>query len=77
MQIAIQLAFPGTCRQAFEFYEKLFSGKITVMNTFDGNDAELPPGSVEAAPEMIRFAEIRIGDYAILGNAHGHPRSGW
>ena len=68
MQIAIQLAFNGTCRQAFELYEKVLGGKITVMNTFGGNDAALPPGSVEAAPEWIRGGESRVGDYAILGN---------
>ncbi|MEJ7625070.1 MAG: VOC family protein [Pyrinomonadaceae bacterium] len=68
MQVMTQLAFNGQCRQAFEQYEEVLGGKITVMNTFGGNDAELPPGSVEAAPEQIRFAEIQIGDYAILGN---------
>ena len=68
MKISVQLAFTGQCRQAFEFYEKVFGGKITVMNTFGGNDAPLPPGSVEADAEMIRFGEIQVGDYAILGN---------
>jgi PhnB protein len=68
MKISVQLAFNGQCRQAFEFYEKVLGGKITVMNTFGGNDAALPPGSVEAGPELIRFGEIQIGDYAILGN---------
>ena len=68
MQLAPQLAFRGQCRQAFEHYEKVLGGKITVMNTFGDNDAELPPGSTATAPDQIRFAEIKVGDYAILGN---------
>jgi PhnB protein len=68
MKVMMQLAFNGQCRQAFEQYEKVLGGKITVMNTFGGNEAKLPPGSVAAAPDQIRFAEIQVGDYAILGN---------
>jgi hypothetical protein len=49
MQVMTQLAFRGQCRQAFEHYEKVLGGKITVMNTFGGNDAKLPPGSTAAA----------------------------
>ena len=68
MKVAPQLAFRGECREAFEHYEKVLGGKITVMNSFDDNDAKLPPGSTAAAPDQIRFAEIKVGDYAILGN---------
>ena len=68
MKVMVQLAFNGQCRQAFEQYEKVLLGKITVMNTFGGNEAKLPPGSVAAVPDQIRFAEIQVGDYAILGN---------
>lgn len=68
MQIMTQLAFLGQCRQAFEYYEKVLGGKIAVMNTFGGNDAQLPPGSTAAAPDQIRFAELKVGDFAILGN---------
>lgn len=68
MQIAPQLTFRGQCREAFEHYEKVLRGKITVMNSFGDNDAGLPPGSTAAAHDQIRFAELRIGDYAILGN---------
>ena len=28
----------------------------------------MPPGSTASAPDHIRFAELQIGDYAILGN---------
>ena len=68
MQIAPQLAFRGQCREAFEFYKIVLGGEIAVMNSFGENDAELPPGSAAAAPHQIRFAELRVGGYAILGN---------
>jgi PhnB protein len=68
LELAPQLAFRGQCREAFEHYEKVLGGKITVMNTFVDNDAELPPGSTASAPEHIRFAQLKVGDYAILGN---------
>lgn len=69
MKIMTQLAFDGSCRQAFEHYERVLKGKIAVMNTFGGNeDKPLPPGSSAAALERIRFAELHVGDQAILGN---------
>jgi PhnB protein len=68
MKVMTQLAFKGQCREAFELYEEVLGGKITVMNTFGGSDVKLPPGSTASAPEQIRFAELQIGDCAILGN---------
>jgi len=69
MNLALQLAFAGQCRQAFEFYAKLLDGEITVMNTFGGSeDHKLPPGSVAAGDDQIRFAEVRFGDSALRGN---------
>lgn len=68
MQVSVQLAFNGNCRQAFERYEEILNGKIAVMNSFGDSDAELPPGSTAASPDQIRFAELQVGDYTILGN---------
>ncbi|TWT15469.1 VOC family protein [Reyranella sp. CPCC 100927] len=69
MNVAPQLAFAGQCRQAFEFYAKLLGGEITVMNTFGGNEGrKLPPGSVAAGADQIRFAEVRFGDTLLRGN---------
>ena len=68
MQVMTQLAFKGQCRRAFELYEKVLGGKIVIMNTFGDSDAKLPPGSTASAPDQIRFAELQVGDYAILGN---------
>lgn len=73
MKIMAQLAFDGTCRQAFEYYEEVLDGKITVMNSLgDTKDVPLPPGSKPSAPEHIRFAQLQIGDAALLGNDVPH-----
>jgi len=64
-----QLAFDGQCREAFEHYAKALGGKITVMNTFGAHrDKELPPGSIDAGDDKVRFAELQVEEHAILGN---------
>ena len=69
MKLMPQLAFNGQCRQAFEHYERILGGKITVMNAFgETNDADFPPGCTPLSPGQIRFAELRVGDWALLGN---------
>lgn len=69
MKLMCQLAFGGNCREAFEHYERVFSARIVVMNTFGGNeDKALPAGSASAGTEKIRFAELHVGDQALLGN---------
>jgi PhnB protein len=68
IQVMTQLAFRGECRPAFAYCEKVLGGKITVMNSFGDNDAKLPPGSTAAALDHIRFAELQVGNFAILGN---------
>jgi PhnB protein len=64
-----QLEFDGNCREAFERYAALFGGQITVMNTLgETGDVPLPPGSTAGPPDMVRFAELRLGNTRILGN---------
>ena len=38
------------------------------MNTFGASDAKLPPGSTESAPDHVRFVDLKIRGYSILGN---------
>lgn len=49
-------------------HKMCLDGKIAVMNTFGASDAKLPPGSTASAPDHIRFAELKIGTYSILGH---------
>ncbi|RDZ28164.1 VOC family protein [Lysobacter silvisoli] len=69
LKVMAQLAFDGDCRQAFEWYAEVFDGEIAVMNSLGGTPGvPLPPGSKSAAPEYIRYAEVRLGDSVLLGN---------
>lgn len=69
MQMIAQLEFDGNCREAFERYAELFGGKINVMNTLgDTRDVPLPPGSAQGDAEMVRFADLQVGDSHLLGN---------
>lgn len=69
MKLMPQLAFDGRCRQAFAVYADLLGGRVTVMNTFGGEQAHaLPPGSRPSSPEHIRFAAIEFGDQSLTGN---------
>ena len=70
MKLMPQLAFNGQCREAFEQYARILGGKITVMNAFSGTeeDGDMPAGCTGGSPGQIRFAELRVGDWALLGN---------
>jgi PhnB protein len=69
MDIAPQLEFNGECEDAFNVYAGLFIGTISVMNKLgEKKDVPLPPGSTGVKPEMVRFAELCIGETKIRGN---------
>lgn len=69
MDISPQLEFNRQCQAAFERYADLFDGEITTLNKLgETKDAPLPPGSTDGDPEMVRFAELRIGKVKIRGN---------
>jgi PhnB protein len=69
MKLMPQLGFNGQCRQAFEYYSRVLGGSITVMNTFRGaTDATLPADCTPGTAGQVRFAELQVGNYALLGN---------
>ena len=65
MKLDVYLNFPGTCRQAFHFYEQQLGGKITMMMTHGQgpNAANLPTEQQQA----ILHARIDIGDTVVMG----------
>jgi PhnB protein len=67
MKLMPQLAFNGLCQQAFETYRDILRGEITTLHTFD-DARDLPPGSTASAPGKVRFAELRVGAFSLLGN---------
>lgn len=65
MQIDPYLTFNGNCEEAFNFYEKLFAGKIDFKLTHGES-----PMAAQAAPEWrnkIMHIALRVGDRILQG----------
>ncbi|ESQ81039.1 VOC family protein [Asticcacaulis sp. YBE204] len=65
MRLEAHLSFPGTCAEAFAFYQSILGGEITAM--FRYGDA---PGDMQGDPatkDYVMHAYLQIGDAAIMG----------
>lgn len=63
MKLYTQLNFPGTCAEAFRFYEKHLGGKITsIMRQNEAPNA--PPDATSA----VIHARMDIADTVLIGN---------
>jgi PhnB protein len=56
--VHIYLNFPGTTKEAFEFYETVFGTKIAMIQTFGGTS--FMPNVPEAAKEKIMHVQLPI-----------------
>lgn len=54
------LNFPGTCRQAFEHYEKVFSSKVVMKQTF--GETGFLPNVPEAVKDKIMHIQLPLTD---------------
>lgn len=59
--------FPGTCKDALQFYEKHLGGKIVMMSTFDQvpNQQNIPPGLERSG---VLHARIELGDTILMAS---------
>jgi PhnB protein len=67
MSLSLHLQFPGTCRDAFTYYERELGGRITFMATY----AESPLGDQvpEAWRSMIMHATMSLhGEMTLMGS---------
>lgn len=66
MQIIPYLTFNGNCEEAFKFYEKCLSGKITAMMAHKGTPAEehTPPGWLD----KIMHARLAVNGGELMGS---------
>jgi len=69
MKLHTYLNFPGTCAEAFSFYEQNLGARITTLMTH----AELPPGTPRH-PDMpadwdraVLHARLELGDTIVAG----------
>ena len=65
MRTDLHLIFPGTCREAFAFYEQTFSSKIIMTLTF----GEAPMGSPvpEDSKDLIMHTSMNLGPMLLMG----------
>ena len=66
MRTNMYLMFPGTCREAFAFYEKTFGTKILMTMTY-GEAPGNPPFS-EAEKSLIMHTALPVGNIVLMGS---------
>ena len=65
MKTDLHLAFPGTCNEAFGFYEETFGSKRGISMTF----GDAPGGSPvpEEAKDQIMYTSMPLGSMLLMG----------
>jgi PhnB protein len=65
MKTNLHLVFPGTCREAFAFYEKTFGSKILLTMTF----ADAPAGAPVPpdAKDLVMHTAMPLGSMVLMG----------
>ena len=66
MKMTTYVNFPGTCKQAFAFYEKHLGAKTITMMTFDQmpDPKNAPPGM----EKDVLHAQMTIGDTVLMAS---------
>jgi PhnB protein len=65
MKLNPYLAFDGTCREAFEFYETALGGKIVFMQTI--GDSPMAGSMPADAHGRIMHVTLHVGDQVLQG----------
>ena len=59
------LFFGRNCRQAFEHYQSIFGGDLTLVTSADMPPDEQMPG---VSPDLIIHAALQVGDDLLMGS---------
>jgi PhnB protein len=67
MKMHTYVNFPGTCKEALQFYEKHLGGKIVMLSTFDQvpGDQNISPGLERSG---VLHARIELGDTILMAS---------
>jgi PhnB protein len=67
MKMHTYVNFPGTCKDALQFYEKHLGGKIVMMSTFDQipDRQNIPPGLERSG---VLHARLQLGDTILMAS---------
>lgn len=60
--VAAKITFYGVCREALEFYTKVFEGEVEKLETFEANQKRFPTGMPDHCKELIYTAVFTIKD---------------
>jgi PhnB protein len=55
----------NTCREAFERYQQIFGGELSVMTMAEAPEGEAMPG---ASPDSVMHAAVTVGDSTLMGS---------
>ncbi len=66
MKMHTYVNFPGTCREALQFYEKHLGAKVVMMSTFDQmpDPKNIPPGLEKG----VLHARIEMGETVLMAS---------
>lgn len=66
MKIVTSLSFPGTCREAFQFYADVLGGEIITAMPYSDGPPEMPvPDRIK---DWMMHCWLQVGDQAIMGS---------
>jgi PhnB protein len=65
MSTNLHIVFPGTCREAFAFYEKTFGTKIQFSMTF--GEAPGAPPAAESSKDLILHTAMPLNNITLMG----------
>ena len=66
MKIVTSLSFPGTCREAFEFYAGVLGGEITAAIPYGEGFPGMPvPPRIK---DWLMHCWLQVGDQALMGS---------
>ncbi len=78
MSIHPYLFFSNDCREAFEFYQRVLGGELTVSAFSDVPEEARMPG---VDPNLIMHVSLTIGDAILMGSddpsGDGGPKTGY
>jgi PhnB protein len=65
MNTNLQVTFPGTCDEAFAFYEQTFGGKRLITMHY----GDLPEGTPvpEGAKDLVMHTSMKLGTLTLMG----------
>ena len=65
MKLNPYLAFDGKCREAFEFYERTFAGRISFLQTI--GDSPMASSMPAESHSRVMHVTLQIGDQVLQG----------